>query len=111
MSHLNNLFAASFRAWGGIQYKSERCLLPCTVLSAHATYQQYGTGTFPQNFLGLFFEENIAVEEIALAYDSTALLVEIGSCLGLWLGLSVVGVYDLLVLTTLRARDTVVGLC
>ena len=36
-----------------------------------------------------------------LAYDS-ALLVEIGSSLGLWLGLSIIGVYDLLVFALLK---------
>ena len=34
----------------------------------------------------LFFEDNVKVETIVLAYDAPALLVEIGSSLGLWLG-------------------------
>ena len=37
----------------------------------------------------------VKVERIVLAYGFTDLLVEIGSCLGLWLGLSVVGIFDL----------------
>ena len=44
----------------------------------------------------LQFEEEVDIEEIVLAYDFEDLLVEIGSCLGLWLGLSVVGIYDLM---------------
>ena len=40
--------------------------------------------------------------QIILAYDTTALLVEIGSCLGLWLGLSVIGIYDLAVMAVLK---------
>ena len=50
-----------------------------------------------------------------LAYDSTALLVEIGSCLGLWLGFSVVGkdntvsslvvgIFDIIVLAALTSK-------
>ena len=39
-----------------------------------------------------------------MAYDSTALLVEIGSCLGLWLGLSIVGVYDLIARVAFQAE-------
>ena len=31
-------------SWGGIQYKSAICPLPCTLLSAHATFQISGTG-------------------------------------------------------------------
>ena len=34
----------------------------------------------------LFFEDNVKVETIVVAYDALALLVEIGSSLGLWLG-------------------------
>ena len=34
---------------------------------------------------------------MVLAYGFGSLLVEIGSCLGLWLGLSIVGVFDVLV--------------
>ena len=37
-----------------------------------------------------------------LAYDFSQLLVEIGSSLGLWLGLSVVGMFDLVVLMALK---------
>ena len=39
----------------------------------------------------------IIVRKIVPAYDIAALLVEVGSCLGLWLGLSVMGVYEVLV--------------
>ena len=40
-----------------------------------------------------------------LAYDVGSLLVEVGSSLGLWLGLSVVGVFDVLVHTLLKAKE------
>ena len=39
-----------------------------------------------------------------LAYDFSQLLVEIGSSLGLWLGLSVVGMLDVVVLIVLRIK-------
>ena len=45
--------------------------------------------------MNLNFKENIELEKIVLAYDATSLLVEVGSCLGLWLGLSVVGMFDI----------------
>ena len=38
------------------------------------------------------------VEKIVAAYGVEELLVEVGSCLGLWLGLSVVGIFDEIVL-------------
>ena len=40
-----------------------------------------------------------------LAYNEANLLVEIGSCLGLWLGLSVVGLYDIAVLALCKSRS------
>ena len=43
----------------------------------------------------LFFTNDVQVERIVLAYGLEDLLVEVGSCLGLWLGLSIVGVFDL----------------
>ena len=79
------LFSLSYRAWGGIQYKSNVCPLPCTLVSTHATFQQSGSG-FSENGIFLHFEDDIKVENIVLAYDFAALLVEIGSSLGLWLG-------------------------
>ena len=73
------------RSWGGIQYKSHFCPLSCTLVSAHAMFQQEGIGTNINRIL-LDFEEDMKIENILLEYSFTALLVEIGSCLGLWLG-------------------------
>ena len=39
----------------------------------------------------------IKVESVVLAYGFDDLLVEIGSSLGLWLGLSVVGIFDVFI--------------
>ena len=54
--------------------------------------------TMQKDRLNLNFDKNIKVERIVAAYDFETLLVEIGSSLGLWLGLSVVGVFDALVI-------------
>ena len=89
-------------SWGGIQYKSHACPLPCTLFSAYSTFQASVISN--GNKIFLHFSEDIIVRKIVLAYDSTALLVEIGSCLGLWLGLSVVGIVDIVVLTILRTK-------
>ena len=98
-------------AFGGIQYQSESCLLPCSVLSLHATYLQSGSGDFEDfDSVDLFFSKSVKVETVMLAYDFTALLVEIGSCLGLWLGLSVVGVLDVSLLATFHVKKSVYSL-
>ena len=84
---LQMLYTLNRRAWGGVQYKPAACSVPCTLLSAHATFQQSGIGA-SNNAIVLDFDEDIKVETILLAYDCAALLVEIGSSLGLWLGKS-----------------------
>lgn len=78
-----------YDAWGGIEHKSESCPVPCKLLHFKAEY--HGSGPSHQGQFFLHFGMDISVEKELLAYDETALLVEIGSCLGLWLGLSVIG--------------------
>ena len=85
-------------SWGGIEYKSQSCPTSCTLLSTHSEKILSSFSSVDYNSIFLYFGEEIKVENIVLSYDSTSLLVEIGSCLGLWLGLSVVGIYDLVVL-------------
>ena len=102
---MNWIYALVWSSWGGTEYKSETCLPSCTLLSAHSSYLQSEQNTnWSTNSIGLWFEETVKVEHIVWVYDFQALVVEIGSCLGLWLGLSVVGVFDGIVLTILHAK-------
>ena len=82
-------------SWRGFQYKSTRCPLPCNLITGKASYLL--SGEYEHNIFGLYLEDEVKVERIMLAYGFTDLLVEIGSCLGLWLGLSVVGIFDIVV--------------
>ena len=92
-------------SWGSLEIKSETCPLPCTIFSVHATKtSSLIIESDPGSGIELFFREDIQVEKIVLAYDSTALLVEFGSCLGLWLGLSVVGIFDLIGLAAVKIK-------
>ena len=85
----------SLKSWGNFEYKSDTCLQPCTLMSFLASKESAGTyHNDTTTELYLYFGETIEIEKIVLAYDATSLLVELGSCLGLWLGLSVVGMYD-----------------
>ena len=61
--------------------------------------------TLQYNWINLHLDERVHVERTVLTYDSTSLLVEIGSCLGLWLGLSVVGVYDIAVIAVYKVKN------
>ena len=94
------LFELIDATWAGFQYESASCPLPCTFLSIHAKYQQTiirKNSPSPKNHVYLYFEKKVQVETIVIAYDFGDLLVEIGSSLGLWLGLSVVGIFDVIV--------------
>ena len=89
---------------GGKQHESKNCKLPCTILSAKSTYLQKLFALNQTNLLNLYFSNAVQVERIVLAYDLEDLLVEVGSCLGLWLGLSVVGIFDIVVLVLFRMK-------
>ena len=84
-------------AYGGIHYEHHLCPLPCSVLKARAIFRQSGSGLVYQqhNQLELHFQASMDVERILIAYGIMDLLVETGSCIGLWLGLSIVGVFDM----------------
>ena len=88
------LFRISLQSWGNIIYTSEQCPPPCSYLTAHSTKSLSGL-TSEKYVIELYFVEQVEIERILLAYDAGDLLVEIGSCLGLWLGLSIVGIYDI----------------
>ena len=101
---LNWIFNIIRNSWGGIEYKSKSCPTSCTLLSAYSKKISSGISVLNPSTIFLHFGEEIQVEKIVLDYDSTALLVEIGSCLGLWLGLSVVGIFDLVVLAAMKTQ-------
>ena len=64
---LDRLHKIGLYSWGGIQYLSAACPLPCTTLAAHSTFQQAGTGmTFET--LEMYLEENIQVEKVRGIY-------------------------------------------
>lgn len=92
------LFELIDATWAGFQYVSASCPLPCTIMSVHAKYQLTTTKlNSTKNIIFLHFENNVKEETIVIAYGLGDLLVEIGSSLGLWLGLSVVGIFDVIV--------------
>ena len=84
-------------SYGGVKYQSEHCLPPCTMLTANTELQQSSKAPNGVNHsaLYLFFDEIIHVQTTVVAYGPESLLVEIGSCLGLWLGLSVIRFFDM----------------
>ena len=90
-------------AFTGFNFRSMACRLPCHLLSSHAKYQYAHKRPTAYDRITLYFEETMQVKTIGPAYGLDSLIVEIGSSLGLWLGISVVGIFDVLVLTLSKA--------
>ena len=101
---LDWIFVMVISSMGGKQYESKKCPLPCSILSVKSTYLQNFIAADGMNKFILFFTNDIQVMRIVLAYGLDDLLVEVGSCLGLWLGLSVVGIVDIIVLVFVRMK-------
>ena len=90
---VNFLKNVTLNAIGG-KIKPNFCLPPCTILTATSQQQQVYSSNLRR--VALNFDDVVEVQTTVLAYGVDSLLVEVGSSLGLWLGLSVVGVFDLL---------------
>ena len=81
-------------SFGGILYQPAACPPPCTTLTATSEQQQ--KFSYKSRAVSIFINDIVEVQTTVLSYDMGSLLVEVGSSLGLWLGLSVVGLFDLL---------------
>ena len=84
----------------GYHYESKMCLKPCKQIFVRIKASKDSTINVSGyvHKINLFFDRSVQMENIVPAYDWTSLLVEMGSSLGLWLGLSVTGLFDILVL-------------
>ena len=91
---INWIQSIASNSFGGIMYQPSTCLPPCTYLSTKSEYIL--DASYDKHSIYLFFDATVEVQTTVLAYDFDSLLVEVGSSLGLWLGLSVVAVFDLL---------------
>ena len=102
------IFSIFSKSKTSFYYEAESCTLPCTQIAVHTTLQDIKhvgqAKTFSLKF-NMFVDEIVKVERIGLAYGTVDLLVEVGSCLGLWLGLSVVGIFDILVVVLVKIRN------
>ena len=73
--------------------ESNACLKPCTEIIVHSLLKSEEWPNMAQ--IGLKLKRRVKVTRYLMAYRIFDLVVEIGSSLGLWIGLSALGVFDL----------------
>ena len=76
-----------------IQNNIPACPRPCKEVSASHTLKKSTKG---KSEITLVFKSTVKVRKYVPAYTVFDLVVEVGSSLGLWIGLSALGVFDLL---------------
>ena len=78
-----------------IDFESE-CNLPCDQMLFHVQKIGYEIADFEWNWIDIMFDEEVTILEEKSNYTGFDLIVDAGSSLGLWIGLSALGVFDFL---------------
>ena len=81
------------------------CLPPCIKTSVKVKY--YGSYERPfwnHSSITISFRDTVHLSIMKSAYTEVDLLIEAGSSLGLWLGLSVIGLYDLFIILVFKLK-------
>ena len=76
---------------------STSCKVPCDKLSVTSKYLSTTETINGINSFNLHFDPTIRVSESISQYNGFDLTVEVGSALGLWLGLSAIGLFDYMI--------------
>ena len=74
-------------------HQYENCLKSCVELRAHSRLKSIKSAIWRRTVLS--FQKVVRVTRYQRAYDLFDLVVEVGSSLGLWIGLSALGIFDL----------------
>ena len=87
-------FSLKFMAARG--YNSTKCPKPCSrlLVKSELTYQRQTKDNLDGRMF-LYFERDLKVTRHIVEYTWFNLIVDVGSSLGLWIGLSILGIYDL----------------
>ena len=84
------------------------CLKPCLQLKSYSKLKHTYKANY-YNRLELVFKKTVRVTKYLKAYTEFDLVVEIGSAMGLWIGLSILGVLDLFLITGNDLRRKIRG--
>ena len=78
-----------------IDLESE-CNLPCKKMLFNVQKIGYEIADIEENWINIMFDEEVTILEEKSNYTELDLIVDAGSSLGLWIGLSALGVFDVL---------------
>ena len=85
---------------------SEECKPPCTQMKVASKQTSYASGNWSGIYLNMLFNDIIKIHNEVTSYDIFSLCVEVGSSLGLWIGLSAMGVFHLTLTVIRKAKGT-----
>ena len=86
------------RTFGPQWHTSVACPPPCRQVRVKSTFFSAFANKHADNYVVFSYQSSVTKTTVQPSYGLANLLVEVGSCLGLWLGVSVVGLYDIAVL-------------
>ena len=76
----------------------KNCLPPCLTMIINKKKTYYLENNLDLAFLHLNTNEKVTVLKDVYSYDLFDLVVDLGSALGLWLGLSALGIFDFIIM-------------
>ena len=83
----------------------ERCKVPCKIMTNTVRYIGDKESLDLKTKFTIRFEKVVRIEKKVLAYTFFDFVIDGGSSLGLWLGLSALGIVDLLIATFKQIRN------
>ena len=78
-------------------FAEQKCKRPCTVYKIEVNMRGRGARKFQEFGVFLQFDQNVAKKVKKMAYTPFQFVIDIGSSLGLWIGMSVLGLLDFLI--------------
>ncbi len=80
-----------------INYESDWCLPACKQTYYHVELAHSEKVFVNKNWVDIKFTDAINVDSETNGYDSFRLIIEVGSSLGLWLGLCIIALFDMMI--------------
>ena len=71
------------------------CQIPCNEIKLEIMKTTQQISSWSKHWMQVHFVDTVDILEEESNYDGLDLVVEIGSCMGLWIGLSALGILDL----------------